>query len=308
MMHPDPFHGVTIFIQVVESGSFTLAAQRLGMTKSGVSKSVSTLEAALGVRLFHRTTRRLSLTEEGMLYAEGCTRAREEIASVQDRMRAHHKAPTGRLRINLPLVFGQRWVVPALLDIAHRYPALALDISLTDRPLDLVEEGYDMAVRIGPLEDSATLVAKPLGVQKAVLCAHPDYLGLHGVPRTLADLAQHQCITAAHGDQALAWHFLDRHGRRQPYDARGRLRINHAAGIFDAALAGLGIALLSDWLVGDAVRDGRLVEVMAEVPKEGFIIHAVWPKSRHLSPKVRLVADSLAQQFLPNPPWEWAAP
>ena len=294
-------------MQVVESGSFTVAAERLNMTKSGVAKSISRLEMSLGVRLFNRTTRRLSLTDEGEAYSAGCMKAWSELDAVQSYLSAHSQQPVGKLRINLPVVFGQRWVLPTLLDIAESYSALELDIGLTDRPADLIEERYDLAIRIGPLRDSATLVAKPLGVQRAVLCASPSYLSKHGRPETIASLKAHQCVTFGSGAQARTWNFLDHERRSHPFYAQGRVAVNHSEAILDAALRGEGIALLADWLIADALQEQRLVEVLPDVPKEGFPIHAIWPKSAHLSGKVRLVVDSLAARFQPNAPWEKAS-
>lgn len=306
-MTPDPFRGTAVFMQVVAAGSFTLAAERLDMTKSGVAKSISRLEAVLGVRLFNRTTRRLSLTDEGRAYSEGCLRALAELETAQAQVATRQQEPAGRLRVDLPVVFGRRWVLPVLLEIAERYPALELDVSLTDRRVDLVEDRIDLVIRIGPLQDSATLVAKPLGVQKAVLCAQPDYLATHGHPLTLEDLARHACITFGSGAQSRPWHFLDRYGRSQPLTVRGRLGFNHSEAILDAALAGQGIALLSDWLVADDLRAGRLEAVLPQVRTQGFPIHAVWPRNRQLSPKVRCVVDLLADRFLPQAPWEEAS-
>lgn len=304
-MTSDPFRGIAVFMQVVEAGSFTLAAERLDMTKSGVAKSIGRLEEALGVRLFNRTTRSLTLTDEGLTYSDGCLRALSELETVQTRLGRQQVEPVGKLRINLPVVFGRRWVIPSLLEIAEQYPSLELDVSLTDRPVDLFEERYDLAIRIGPLQDSASLISKSLGVQKAVLCASPSYLNDRGVPQTLADLHDHQCITFGSGAQTRAWYFLDQHGKSLQCPVRGRLGFNHSEGIFDAALDGKGIALLADWLVIDALREQRLVEVLPEVLKEGFPIHALWPKNRHLSTKVRVVVDKLASKFLPRAPWEW---
>jgi len=185
MNTPDPFRGIAVFMQVVQAGSFTLAAERLDMSKSGVAKSIARLEATLGVRLFQRTTRRLSLTEEGRQFSDGCLRALAELESAQALATTQRQELAGRLRVDLPVVFGRRWVLPALLEIAAKHPALDLDVSLTDRKVDLVEDGIDLVIRIGPLQDSATLVAKPLGVQQAVLVAHPDYLARHGLPQPL---------------------------------------------------------------------------------------------------------------------------
>ena len=304
MNTPDPFRGIAVFMQVVQAGSFTLAAERLDMSKSGVAKSIARLEATLRVQLFQRTTRRLSLTDEGRQFSEGCLRASAELESAQGAVTARRQTLSGRLRIDLPVVFGRRWVLPALLEIAGEHPALDLDVSLTDRRVDLVEDGVDLVIRIGPLQDSATLVARPLGVQQAVLVAHSDYLARHGPPQTLDDLHRHACITFGSGGQTRPWHFLDPKGRSQPLAVRGRLGLNHSEAILDAVMAGHGIALLSDWLVADQLRAGRLVQVLPEVRTEGFPIHAVWQKSQHLSARVRHVVDLLAERFVPTEPWD----
>jgi DNA-binding transcriptional LysR family regulator len=303
----DPFRGIAVFMQVVQAGSFTLAAERLDMSKSGVAKSIARLEAMLGVRLFQRTTRRLSLTDEGRQFSDGCRRALMELESAQTHVTTQRQDLTGRLRVDLPVVFGRRWVLPALLEIAAAHTALELDVSLTDRRVDLVEDGIDLVIRIGPLQDSATLVAKPLGVQQAVLVAHPDYLTRHGVPQTPDDLHRHACITFGSGGYARPWHLLDRHGRSLPLAVRGRLGVNHSEAILDAALAGHGIALMSDWLVAEHLSAGRLARVLPETRTQGFPIHAVWQKNQLLSAKVRHVVDLLAERFSPTAPWEVAA-
>jgi len=304
MNTPDPFRGIAVFMQVVQAGSFTLAAERLDMSKSGVAKSIARLEATLGVRLFQRTTRRLSLTEEGRQFSDGCLRALAELESAQALATTQRQELAGRLRVDLPVVFGRRWVLPALLEIAAKHPALDLDVSLTDRKVDLVEDGIDLVIRIGPLQDSATLVAKPLGVQQAVLVADPDYLARHGQPQTPDDLHRHACITFGSGGQARPWHFLDRHGRSQPLAVRGGLGLNHSEAILDAALAGHGIALLSDWLVAEHLAAARLTRVLPEARTQGFPIHAVWQKNQLLSAKVRHAVDLLAERFVPKAPWE----
>lgn len=304
MKTPDPFRGISVFMQVIQAGSFTLAAERLDMSKSGVAKSIARLEAELGVRLFQRTTRRLSLTDEGRQFSDGCARAMGELENVQAQVTTRQQEPAGRLRVDLPVVFGRRWVLPALLEIAAAHPALVLDVTLSDRRVDLVEDGIDLVIRIGPLQDSATLIAKPLGVQQAVLVAHPDYLARRGLPRIPDDLHSHACITFGSGGQARPWYFLDRHGRSQPLAVRGRLGLNHSEAILDAALAGHGIALLSDWLVAEHLRTGRLLRVLPEVRTQGFPIHAIWQKNQLLSAKVRHVVDLLGGRFVPKAPWE----
>ncbi|GGY24709.1 LysR family transcriptional regulator [Paludibacterium paludis] len=308
MTSPDPFRGIAVFLRVVEAGSFTRAAERLDMSKSGVAKSIGRLEDGLGVRLFQRTTRRLSLTDEGLRFREGCLRALSELEDAQAQLTNRRRELAGRLRIDLPVVFGRRWVMPALLEIAARHPSLELDISLSDRRSDLVEDGIDLVIRIGPLVDSATQVARPLGVQRAVLVADPGYLARHGWPGAPEDLHGHACITFGGGGQARPWHLLDEYGHGQALNVRGRLGLNHSEAILDAVLAGQGIALLSDWLVAEHLRTGRLERVLPAVRTQGFPIHAVWLKNRHLSARVRHVVDLLAERFVPHAPWEPPAP
>ncbi|WP_110650373.1 LysR family transcriptional regulator [Salinicola peritrichatus] len=300
----DPFRGIAIFLQVVQAGSFTHAAERLDMSKSGVAKSISCLEDRLGIQLFQRTTRRLSLTDEGHRFSDGCLRALAELEGAQAQMTTQRHELAGRLRIALPMVFGRRWVLPALLDIASMHPRLELDVNLTDRHSDLVEDGIDLVIRIGPLQDSATLVAKPLGVQQTVLVAHPDYLTRHGAPHTQDDLQRHACITLGSGGQARPWYFRDRHGRSQPLAVRGRLGLNHSEAILDAALAGHGIALLPDWLVAKHLSSGHLKRVLPRIRTQGFPIYAVWQKNQHLSAKIRHVVDLLTERFVPKAPWD----
>ncbi|MEJ2632286.1 MAG: LysR family transcriptional regulator [Acidihalobacter sp.] len=306
MNSPDPFRGITVFLQVVQAGSFTLAAERLDMSKSGVAKSIGRLEASLGVRLFQRTTRRLRLTEEGQRFSDGCLKALAEVENAQAQARAHTQELMGRMRIDLPVVFGRRWILPALLEMADRHPALELDVTLSNRYVDLVEEGIDLVIRIGTLQDSATLVAKRLGIQHSVLVAHPDYLARHGTPETANDLQQHACLTFGSGGKTQPWLFLDRHGRRYPLAIRRRLGLNHTEAILDAALAGHGIALLTDWLVAEDLRAGKLMRVLPELRTQSSPINAVWQKNQHLSAKVRHVVDALAKRFSPQAPWQTA--
>lgn len=304
MNAPDPFSGISIFLEVIEAGSFTTAAERLDMSKSGVAKSISRLETTLGTRLFHRTTRSLTLTDEGTRFSEGCRRSLNELKQAQTLLLAQQQELSGRLRVTLPMVLGKKWVLPALLEIAQRHPALELDINLTDRLVDLVEEGVDLAIRIGPLHDSATLIAKPLGVQRAVLCAAPEYLETHGHPRSLDELHSHACVTFGSGGQSRSWHFLDENGHNHSLAIRGRIGLNDSGAILVATLAGFGIALIADWLVNEHLKAGRLVAILPEVRTVGFPIHAVWQRNQLLSPKVRHVVDLLAERFVPQQPWE----
>lgn len=304
MTIPDPFRGIAVFMQVVQDGSFTLAAERLDMTKSGVSKSIARLEDSLGVRLFQRTTRRLSLTEEGRQFSEGCLKALSELQNAQVQVKTQRRELSGRIRVDLPVVFGRRWVLPVLLEMVAEYPSFEPEVSFTDRQVDLVEDNIDLAIRIGPLLDSTTLVAKSLGTQKGVLVAHPDYLARYGQPQSMNELRGHSCITFGGGGQARPWNFLDHHGRHQPLSVRGRMGLNHSEAILDAVMAGHGIALLADWLVADHLDSGQLVQVLPECQTQGFPIHAVWQKNKHLSGRVRHVVDLLVERFQPEEPWD----
>jgi DNA-binding transcriptional LysR family regulator len=304
MISADHLKGITAFVQAADAGSFTLAANRLGLSKSGIAKSVARLEERLGVRLFNRTTRRFALTVEGQAFHEACARILIELEGAEAVLTAHRLRPRGRLRIDLPVVFGQRWVVPVLLEIAARYPELSLVVSLTDRRIDPIEEGIDLVIRIGDLDDSTTLVARRLGVQQSVLCASAAYLDKHGRPASLDALDSHSCIVFGRGGQTLPWWFLNGNSEPVAKTVAGRLSFNHSDAIRDAALAGQGIALLSTWLIADHLREGRLAEVLPGTATRGFPIHALWPHARQMSPKIRVVVDVLAQRFLPEPPWE----
>ncbi len=304
MISVEHLKGITAFVQAADAGGFTLAAERLGLSKSGIAKSVARLEERLGIRLFNRTTRRFVLTVEGQAFYESCVRVLAELESAEAVLTAHRLRPRGRLRVDLPVVFGRRWVVPILIDIGERYPDLSLEVSLTDRRIDLIEEGIDLVIRIGDLEDSTTLVTRRLGIQQSVLCASAAYLKERGCPTSLDDLDAHSCIVFGRGGQTLPWWFLNPRGEPFAKMVAGRLSFNHSDAICDAALAGRGIALLSTWLIADYLREGRLVTVLPDIATRGFPIHALWPHARQMSPKIRVVVDELVERFLPEPPWD----
>lgn len=304
MISTEHMKGIVAFVQAAEAGSFTLAAARLGLSKSGVAKSVSRLEERFGIRLFNRTTRNFSLTAEGQAFYESCIRALAELETAEAALTSHSSRPSGRLRIDLPVVFGRRWVVPTLLDIGARYPDLDLQISLTDRIVDPIEEDIDLVIRIGELRDSAVLIARRLGMQTSIVCAAPSYLATHGQPASLDDLGQHTCIAFGRGGQILPWTFIDKNGSVIIKTVRGRFCFNHSDAILDAVLAGNGLALLSNWLIADHVRTGQLVGLLPGIATQGFSIHALWPQTRSIAPKVRVVVDELVGRFLPKPPWD----
>ncbi|MCD9033060.1 LysR family transcriptional regulator [Luteimonas sp. Y-2-2-4F] len=298
---PGRLQGITAFVQAVERGSFSAAARHLGLSKSAVGKAVARLEQRLGVRLLDRTTRRLALTAEGADFHRSCRSALAELDEAEARVGARRREVAGTLRVSLPVAFGRRWVVPVLLELAQRHPALRLEISLSDRHVDLLEEGVDLAVRLGDPGDSAFLSARGLGRQRACLHAAPAYLARRGRPQTLDALAGHDCLVYGRGAQALPWTLTGDGGRTVVFRPRGRHAFDHGEALRDAACAGLGIAHLSAWLAADAVRSGALE--LPDSAADDMPLHALWPASRAMLPKVRAAVDALAAAFQPSPPW-----
>lgn len=294
---------MAVFARVIEAESFSSAARELGLSKSAVSKQIARLEDELGVRLLNRTTRRLSLTEAGTAFYEGCRRVVAEAEAAELAVTQLAAAPRGRLKVNAPMSFGVREVGPALPEFMACYPELSVELVLNDRVVDLVEEGFDIAVRIARLGDSS-LIARRLAPCRHVLCAAPDYLAVRGTPRSVEDLKEHDCLQYSYQHSGEAWH-LSGPGGEQQVRVRGRLRVNNGDALLTAALGGLGVALLPSFICGDDLRAGRLVHLLAEWggPAE-TAVYAVYPASRNLSPKVRVLVDFLAARFGPMPSWD----
>lgn len=303
MIDPGSLQGLLSFVHAVQTGSFTQAAQRLGVSASAVGKAVALMETRLGVRLLSRTTRSLGLTAEGEAYYQACVEALTVLDAGQAQLAAHRQVPSGRLRVDLPLDFGRRRVAPLLFEIAGRFPNLALDISFNDRRVDLVQEGIDLAIRIGELDDSAGLVARLLCTQRLALCAAPAYLDRHGRPQTIDDLERHALIVYGRDGSLSPWFLRDPEGRLRKYTPRGRIVLGHGEPMLDAALAGCGITYLPSWLMADELASGRLERVLSPDLVDGAPIHAIWPATRTLAPKIRFVVDELVQRFSP-PSWE----
>lgn len=300
--------GISAFVQAVETGSFTAAAQRLGVTKSAVGKSVATLEQRLGVRLLERTTRRLSLTQEGADFHQSCIRVLAELDEAETRAASRRREVAGTLRISLPVSFGRRWVMPELVKITRRHPKLHLDVRFSDRAVDLLEEGIDMVVRLGEPGNSAFLSSRCLGHQRVVTCASPQYLAEHGPPARAVDLAAHDCLTFAGVDGIVPWTLQGEDAGTTRLVIEGRHTISDGEALRAAALDGLGIAQLPTWLVADELRSGALVAVLAPRGVQGAAIQALWPATRDLAPKIRVVVDQLIACFLPRAPWDTALP
>ena len=296
------FDVIQAFVKVAETGSFSEAARRLGLSKSMISRQVSALEAELGVRLLHRTTRSLSPTEAGRAYLERCQRILADLEEANQLVSRLQAVPRGRLRVNAPLSFGISHLATALPDFLRRYPEIELDMGMTDRHVDLVEEGWDVAVRIGRLADSS-LIARRLAPIRHIVAAAPSYLERKGVPAVPQDLAGHDCLTHG-GAVALEWRFVSAEGRPMPQEVHGRFHADNGDVLRVMALAGLGITLLPSFFIGDDIGAGRLVQILGDYVPLDASLNAVYPHARHLSPKVRAFVDYLAEVFGPEPYWD----
>ena len=301
-MATDVLAGMRVFTAVVEAGSFAAAADKLDLSRGMTSRYVAQVEAHLGVRLLNRTTRRLSLTDAGQDYYQ---RAAQVLAMVEEAERAAAQgaaAPRGTLRINTSVGFGARHLGPAISDYLTRYPSVKVDVVLNDRVVDLVEEGFDVAVRIARRVDPG-LVARPITRARLVACASPDYLRRHGIPKTPADLARHNCLTYAYSGPQNEWRFT-RRGREQVITATGHLHGNNGDIISNAAAEGLGVIVQPTFLLHELLRTRRLVRVLAEWEVADSTIYAVYPSRQFLAPKVRAFIDLLLERFGDNPYWD----
>jgi DNA-binding transcriptional LysR family regulator len=298
----DNLEGMAVFAHVVEAKSFTHAARRLGRSKSAVSKAVSRLEDRLGARLLNRTTRRLSLTEAGAAFYERARRVLAEAERAELAVSALQDEPRGLLRINAPNTFGQRHLGPAIARFLRQHPGLAIDITLDDRFVDLVDERFDVAVRIAALPDSS-LIARRLAPNRRVVCASPAYFARAGMPERPADLRRHNCFGYAYQATGDEWRFI---GPEGPTAVRvsGSLSANNGTILKAALLDGIGVGLLPTFSIDDELRDGRLVTALDAYEDSGTSVYAVYPHSRHLSTKVRAFVDFLADYFGPEPYWD----
>lgn len=293
MRKTDNLGGITAFVATAQHGSFTAAAERLGLTKSAVGKSVGRLEERLGLKLFQRSTRRLSLTPDGEKFLLSCQNAIAILEQAQAELTAHIAHPSGRLRLDVPAAFGRQRILPIVLNITRQYPDLALTMTFSDRFVDQIEEGIDLVIRIGELEDSSGLIARRLTTQKLVICAAPAYLHEHGEPECPEALSQHQCIVGFRRNQPLCWLLKEKDGGIQRYTPPPTYEFSDGDGMLAATLAGCGLSQLPLWLVGRYLQTGELKEVLSGHSGGEMPISAMWPKNRHLLPRIRFVVDEL---------------
>ena len=286
------WQGVTEFVSVAESKSFTAAAQKLATSTAQISRKVSGLESRLGVKLLNRTTRMVTLTEAGRVYFQQCQPLIEGLALAELTLSQMQLVPQGILKITAPVTYGERHLAPLLNQFLADYPQLELELILTNRKLDLLESGIDLAIRLGRLQDSR-MIARRLADRQLYLCASPAYLERFGEPHSLSELSHHQCLVGS----VNYWRFQEQ-GTERSLRISGRIKCNSGYALCDAAMRGLGLVQLPDYYVGQALKDGALVEVLPQYRdlKEG--IWALYPENRNLSPKVRLLLDYLSEQLV----------
>jgi len=285
------WEGISEFVAVTEENSFTAAAKRLGISTAQVSRQVSRLEARIATKLFIRTTRHVALTELGGTYYHHCRRALDGLQEAERAITDLQNIVTGQLRISAPVIYGVRRVAPLIHDFMKQHKSLEVDLHLTNRQVNVVDESFDLVIRLGELE-SSSLMAKKLTSRKQVVCASPAYIEQEGMPFTLKELNEHNCLRGA----TEYWRFIDK-GEIVHIPVKGSISCNIGLSLLDAALKGLGITQLPDYYVADYIEDNILVPLLDQyqVPEED--IWALYPYNRYLSPKVRKLIDYLADKL-----------
>lgn len=291
-----------MFAAVMEMGSFTAAAHRLGTSSGQASKLVSRLEELLGVRLLNRTTRAISPTEAGQAYYDRLRPLLDEFDSLDDAVRNVTGTPRGHLRLTAPLTFGGLELTPVLNSFARQWPEIALTVSFSDRVVNLVDEGFDVAIRVGRLDESS-MIARKLCDVRIVTVAAPDWLERHGTPRTPQEVSDMACIIDTNFREPGRWPFRQ-DGRSVVVPVRGRLHYSNAEACLNGAELGLGLACVPSFVAADALRAGRVRQVLRDFEAEPFGVHALYSHSRHLAAKVRVLVDFLAAHYRGTPPWD----
>ena len=298
------FGAIPVFVAVVENSGFSAAARTLGISKSAVSKRINKLEAQLGVRLLHRTTRKLSLTEAGERYFEHASRALAAAGQAEDAVTELQGEPQGNLKISSPMSFGRLHVAPLIPKLLQRHPKLQIDLVMDDRKVDLVAGGFDVAIRAGNLPDS-TLIARKLAPLRQVLCASPDYVDRYGRPGTPAELSSHNCVLYSYSSDANEWTLIGE-GGPENVTVSGSYQVNNSEALLEALREGVGIGRLPTFVAGPDLKTGRLVTLFESYRIPEFTIYAVFPERQYLPAKVRAFLDFAIEYFGGDRPY-WDA-
>lgn len=298
----DRLRAMEIFVQAVDAGSFSAASRALNTSVASVTRYVAYLEEHVGIRLMQRSSRKLALTEGGNTYYARCRQILEDLADADSQVGAAAMQAKGSIKLSVPVSLGVHYLAPRWPEFLSRYPDVTLELSITDRVVDILEDGYDAAVRVGRLTDSS-LVARKLAPARMVVCAAPSYLARRGAPSDVAQLANHECLLYTSLGPADEW-TLQRHGEVHKVRIKGRVNANNGDTLRAAALAGQGIIAQPAFLVGPDLAAGRLVEVLPGWEMQELGIYAVYPSRRHMSGKLRALLDFLGQAFGPDPSWD----
>ncbi|WP_299493911.1 LysR family transcriptional regulator [uncultured Shewanella sp.] len=289
------FAAIPVFVTVVEMGSFSKAAERLGSSKSAVSKRITQLEASLGIRLLHRTTRRLSLTQAGQTYYDSVSEALALANDARDALTQQQIQPKGHLRINAPMAFGRLHLATLIPQFLKAHPLISIEMIMDDKVLDMVEYQFDVAIRIGKLPDS-NLIARKIASCHSVLCASPDYLKQHGVPDTPKALLQHNCLFYSYFQAGSEWKFKGKTGTTS-IQPKGNYRVNNSKALYSALLAGLGICQMPLFIVNEALKTGQLIPLLTDYSLPEHAIYAVYSTRQHLPHKVSVFIDFIEKHL-----------
>ncbi len=290
----DHLSSVVAFVAAAKAGTFSAAAVKLGVSKSAVGKSIARLEDRLGMQLINRTTRRMALTPDGESYFATCAHALDEILGVEAALTTSRRNLTGRLHIDMPVSFGRQIMLPILLEIARPYPHLQLKLTFTDHVIDPIAEGIDLVIRFGDLTNSDGMIARKLSTQTLMTCAAPSYLKVRGEPETAEDLMNHSCIVGYRRGRPLSWQLMV-NGEKYRFQPPPTYELGDGDAILQSAVAGFGICQLPSSIVGPHIESGELVQLLAEQSNCRVDVHALWPETSHLSPKIRHVVDRLVE-------------
>lgn len=297
------FYEIQTFVSVVENAGISAAADRLGIAKSAVSRRLADLEARLGAQLLHRTTRRITLTDAGRGFYERCKRVLADLEEAEQSVAQAHGALRGLLRITMPMAFGLLHVAPAITAFMTQHPHVDFELDFNDRQVDLLQDGFDLAIRIARLSDSS-LIARRLAPICFAVCASPSYIALHGAPRAPEELTHHACLIYSNAQEPGVWSYTNAKGDPVPVKVGVKLKTNNGDFLRAAAIAGQGIVMLPTFYLHDAVADGRLMTLLTDVTWPTVNAYAVYPPTRHLSTRVRAFVDFLAGRFAGTPYWD----
>ncbi len=297
----DSFSVIPIFVAVVEQGGFSPAAKILGISKSAVSKRITTLEQHLGVKLLQRTTRKLSLTEAGEHYFEHAVKAHAAARDAEESATQLQGEPQGRLRINTPMSFGRMHIAPLLPEFLARYPKITMDTMMDDRQVDLVGGGFDLAIRAGDLPGSS-LIARKLATLHSVVCASPAYLKKYGYPKTPSELSQHNCLLYTYSDNLNTWSF-ERDGHKQSVEVDGNYQVNNSEALREAILKGLGVGRLPTFVAGREIEAGTLINLFPDYQMHSKTIYAIFQERQYMPAKVRAFLDFVIEYLGKDEPY-----